>query len=204
MTPYPLIFCPPDVAKPACCPHAGQVRQTSEGGPEKTGGTCWGGPFDPAGAQWIKSRAGWWLGLIGHKPQDLTRLESHPRVMRWRVIDGALDGHFWRVPVLLTPADEMPKHGYISALDRLWNGSEWTAPQDLAALQEPLLAIVHGIPLKMDLAERDAAIRGLAIGLLTVGHWIDHEFLAMTGWLSESLILATIRAALDQGEGASE
>ncbi len=111
MTPYPFIFCPPGVDKPACCAHMGQVRQTATGGPEGTGGVCWGGPYDPEAARWVKTAGGWYLGDAGHRPQDLVRLNTHPRVVKWHQIPGALEDQWWRVPVLLTLTGDDPSMG---------------------------------------------------------------------------------------------
>ncbi len=197
LNPYPLMFCPPGIDKPACCPHMGQVRVKSDAGPEGAGGICWGGGYDAQAGTWTKTAAGWWLNLNGQQPQHLTRMQTHPRILRWRSIPGALEGHWWQIPVLLTHVLHGEDKTYVSALDRIWSGTEWAAPSELKPIQERVLAVVNGIPLDMDLEVRNAAVRKLAVSILQIGQWVDQDFLSAAGWLSERMMLNAVACSAD-------
>lgn len=195
LVPYPLIFTPQGMPKPACCPHMAQVPVLK--GPEGLPGICWGGAYLPDAGEWIKTPAGWWLNINGHQPQHMTKLETHPRVMRWECIIGAQPDHFWRIPILLTRVSLGEEEGFVSALDRIWNGMEWAAPRDLEPLQTRLLSAANGVPLGADPELRSKAMREIAMEILSVGSWVDPDFLAATGWLSERLIVDIPLAACD-------
>lgn len=204
------------LTRPECCPHLaafglkpGHGPDVAAGGPG--GGTLFGGTLEdlPDGSTWTRSPAGWYVATCGHRPQDLLRLDRHPRVVTWARIDGALPGQGWQVPVLLTPAGEADEHGYVadgylSALDRIWDGTTYGTPQDLAALQEPLLALANGVSVGGTLEQRNAAMRELAIGLLTLGQWVDGDLLAALGWLSERLQVQAILAAMNRLDAAGD
>ncbi len=205
MTPYPAIYCPAGMPAPACCPHAGAMQTMLGKGADADDGTgpgagmCYGMPYASEG--WQRTAAGWYLRLNeAHVPQHLVKLQPDPRIVRWRSVAGAKYGHWWQVPVILCQADDDPTRGYISALDRLWMGSEWGLPPDLQCLQVPLLAIVGGQLLDLDPEQRNTRMRNLAIELLKVGNWIDEDFLAVTGWFSEAMMLRIILAGCDRDE----
>ncbi|HYF24667.1 MAG TPA: hypothetical protein VD931_02910 [Baekduia sp.] len=220
MTPYPLIYCPPGVPRPRCCPHGAAVQLHPAKGPDapadpreaegREWGVCWGGP-PPAGGQWIRTGAGWWLHLDGHKPQTTVRLERHPRVLRWKIVPGAELEHAWHVPVLLTRAvppreDHSPAQaeaaeaaGYIAAIDRLLGPDGQRVPSpDLAPLMEPLMAIALGHRPGDDVEASNRAYEQLAIGLLAVGHYVDPDLIYATGWLSERTVINVVRAGFDR------
>lgn len=199
LTPYPLMFCPEGVEKPACCPHLGQVRVLK--GPEGLPGICWGGAYEEKAGTWSKTPAGWFICLNGHQPQHLVKMDTHPRILRWRCIPGALEDQWWRIPVLLASVDVGTGEGahsvLVSALDRLWTGTEWAAPADLRPIQEQLLAAVTGIPLDQDLEKRNAAVRSLVVDILKIAQWVDADLLAQTQWLSERLMGNVLYTACD-------
>jgi hypothetical protein len=202
LTPYPLFYLPPSVQPPACCPHRVRFGTSRNAGPDgvdtpegRVGGSghTLGGSFRHG--DWRKSPAGWWLLCgEGHQPQHLVRMPAHPAIRRWRSVDGVIPGQRWRVPVLLT----LDQGDLIDATDRRWTADGWQAADDLRPLLEPLLAVGCGILLDPDPTARNAAMVRLAVGLLAVGHWIDADLLATTGWLSESLVLRVVNAALDR------
>jgi hypothetical protein len=163
LQPYPSIYCPPGQAPPACCPHLGGM-QLAVPGPDGLMGMLYGaGGFEVG--DWRKTAAGWWVRLCGHLPQHLARLQAHPRVPRWAVVEGAEEDHWWRVPILLSHQGKT----FGSALDRLWDGGQWAPPADLEPLQRQVLAIVGHVPLADTPEERPAdaaAMYALVEGLL--------------------------------------
>lgn len=167
-------------------------------------GICYGGPYETDGWDWKPSPAGWWLGTCGHRPQDLVRLEDHPRVIRWRTIPGAQPEHTWRVPVLLTPDPDGAAPAYVSALDRVMTPQGWQAPEDLRPLQEWLLHLAHRQTSAGTMEERNARFIQGAVALLAVGQWVDFDLLATAGWLSERLSLAIAFAAHDGAPDVAE
>jgi hypothetical protein len=202
LTPTPLIYCPIGIPRPACCPPRAPIAALKGKGPDAVttvidgqehteggGGTTYGGGYDPAtkGA-WRKTRAGWYVLLLNHRPQDLIRVQRHPRVREWVTIPGVRPDHQWQVPVLLDLSDGQ----VTSALDGIWDGERWTGGE-LEPLQQALLALVNGIeqssPVDLSAAVRDLAVQGLALG-----QHVDIDLLAVAGWFSESLCLATISA----------
>lgn len=211
MTPYPLIYCPAGVARPAAVcasPHqvgtlAGKgpdAHLDADGKPIDRGGTCHGGTLQP-GLRWLKTPAGWWLGLHPqHQPQHLRRVALHPRIMRWTWVEGAEPGHRWQVPVILTTNDAGDT---VLALDRVWRGEAdgWQAGDDLTAIAERCLAVANGVALADSEDERNAAIRTLAIDLLTLGHWANGDLLAATGWFSELVMVRIVQASIDRVPG---
>src|SRR5690242_2186391 len=107
LTPTPLIYCPVGIKRPACVPpgrapialFAGKgpdaVTSIKDGQEVTTGGggTIYGNGYDPATRElWKKTKirtdqdgtkhGGWWALLTNHKPQDLIRVQRHPRVRR--------------------------------------------------------------------------------------------------------------------------
>jgi len=202
MNPYPLIYCPQGVARPACCPSVGGTglldgkgADVASGG--KGGGVCYGGPYRDGA--WQRTPAGWYVLLDGHKPQHLGRAQSHPRILRWQAVPGHLPETYWRVPVVLAPLvaekDGAAAACYVSALERVWYGDGWKAPTDLEDLHRSLLAIAEGVPLADTAAERDHKVTALAIELLELGQWVDGDLLAAAGWLTEALVERVILAA---------
>ncbi len=209
MTPYPLIFTPPGIEKPACCPHPGFVNIVPGRGPDctvgnepaqATGGRCWGGIIsDSPELTWLKVKAGWWLGLEGHLPQHLGRLRPHPSIRRWRIIEGAAPEHHWRIPVLIEVAGDGKDTWYVSALDGHWNGETFIDPPEFEKLQNRLLAIAYKQDLHVDQVERNRLVLDLALRLLAMGHWLDDagDVVAAAKWLPESMMSRVILAALD-------
>lgn len=205
LTPYPLIYCPKNVLKPACCPHVGHVDVLRGKGPdavllpdgqpdlESGGGKCYGGGWQPG--SWLKTRAGWYVQEGRHRPQDLIRLQPHPRVREWVTIQGAQPDHQWKIPLLL----EQGESGWTSALDGVWDGNEYHGGE-LAALQEQLLAVVRDVVQGLDTPELLAAIRDLAIKILGIAQWVDEDLLIVKGFLSEMVALRAIVGAAGQGE----
>jgi hypothetical protein len=190
LTPYPVFYTPPGQPRPACCPHDGGLQLIAPG-PDGLLGMLWGGAELPAAADWRQTHAGWWVRADGHLPQHLTRLDGHPRIPRWCVVEGALEDHWWRVPILIDKQDET----WGSALDRLWTGGEFGPPADLEPLQRQVLAIVAGVPLADTAEARDVACAKLAVELLALGQWVDSDLLAALGWLSEDMMERVILAA---------
>lgn len=207
LTPYPLIYTPKGMLKPACCAHPAPVGLYDGHGadaviaPDGTrsggGGLCWGGPFDPT-LNWVKTRAGWWVVLDGHLPQHTRRVVTHPRILRWTAVTGAQSDHVWRVPVLITPVVEAAGTVWQSACDRLYSRDGWRDADDLADLQQPLLALAQQVRQHDSEQANNAALTDLAIALLGLGHWIDADLLETGHWLSEMMVHRILVAGLDR------
>lgn len=207
LTPYPLVYTPKGTPKPASCAHPAPMAVYDGRGADAVvaqdgtrsggGGLCWGAPFDET-LPWVKTRAGWWTVLDGHLPQNTRRLVTHPRILRWIAITGAQPDHVWRVPVLLTPSVDIAGTTWQSACDRLYNQDGWRDADDLAALQQPLLAIAQNVRQHQDEKANNAALTEIAISLLSLGHWIDADLLEAAGWLSETMIFRILVAAIDR------
>ncbi len=204
MTPYPPIYLPMGIPRPASCPHRGSNPLPAGVGPDAVvgeggivtggGGTlCSAHGYERGSAGWRRTPAGWWLQLAGQQPQHLLRTARHPRIIRRAVLDGAHPGQKWSVPVLLAPSDG----GYISTVDGIWDGERYAAG-DLAAVQETLMALASGLDLAPDLAAREAAVRQLVADLLAIDHWVDLDFLTGAEWLSERLLIAVPLAAMGE------
>lgn len=203
LTPYPLIYCPKGINKPACCPHVAIMELFAGKGPDAVttlvngqeiteggGGRCYGGGYQVGSPGWTKTKAGWWVQLRGHRPQDLIRLQPHPRVRRWVQIPGAQTDHLWQVPVLI----EEGGTGWTSSLDGVWDGDEFHGGE-LADLQTQLLAVVRGVAHDHDASDLQKAIRELAVSILCVGQWVDEDLVIAGKFLSESVMLGAITAA---------
>lgn len=198
LTPYPAFYTPPGTERPRCCPHAGALDLIKPG-PDGQLGKLWGASMLPEAGDWRQSAAGWWvLANAGHLPQHLARMDGHPRIPRWAIVEGAEADHWWRVPILI----EKQGPAYGSALDRLWDGKGFGPPADLEPLQRQVLTITEGIPLAETAEARDIACGVLAAQLLELGQWVDGDLLACLGWLSEDMMRRVILAACGVREDA--
>lgn len=201
MNPYLTIYVPKDRTKPACCAHDGGVGLLSGKGPDADaghgpgGGTVYGGTYQKD-QPWRVTAAGWWYLEVGHRPQDLARMSCHPRIIAWTVVRGSEDGHWWRVPVFLTPNGRDHGKGYTSALDRIFTPDGYRTPEELEQVQRDCLAVATGVPLADTAEERDRLCALLAVRLLQFGQWVDLEYLAAKEWLTESVQLRVLRAAI--------
>jgi hypothetical protein len=196
MSPYPLIYTPDGIAKPSCCPHLAPVACLPGRGPDGGEGLCWGGSLPlPGSVRWTKTPAGWWVALDGITPQALRRVSTHPRILRWLSIPGTSPDHRWRVPVLVTSDEDGDP---ILAVDRILTADRWKESDDLAPLVSALLAVHAGRPLHESPDERNAACVALALDLLALGQWVDRDLAVAAGWVSESLVVEILRAALNR------
>jgi hypothetical protein len=206
LSPYPPIYVPTGVAKPACCPHRAPFGVAPGGGPDRALDTA-GNPSDQGGQcfgcamnrdlPWKRTRSGWWVMVEDYLPQHLARAESPRAVRAWDIVEGFAADHWWRVPILLQQDRE---HGlWLSALDRVYTGEGWADPNGWADLIEPLLQIAYETPLHADREQRNRAVTDLAIRLLQVGQWVDADLLGAAEWLSERLLAQIIEAAMGLG-----
>ena len=198
MSPYPLIYCPlvdgKDIPKPACCARALPFRAKPGCGPDGSGGIIYGDPLpDPVVAPWIKTPAGWWVYHDGQKPQNLQRIDRHPRIQRWVWVDGADEGHRWLVPQLFVRDSN---DDLVMTIDRQMTATGWQVGDDLSPLIESLMSIEAGVPLHVDPEVRAARVIEVAIELLTLGSWVDRDLLIALGWFTEAVAVRVIRVAL--------
>lgn len=200
MNPYPLYYCPPGTDRPAHCPHAHALRVQDGKGPDGKTGTIWSADGQiPSGLEWTPTKDGWWFLLGAQRPQDLIRLHTSPRIVRWHALPGVEQGHAWRIPVLLTPQDpSQPDTMYVSGLDRIWRGGDYGTPQNLKDAQVALLHVAHHIALGTTPDERNAALADLAVAILSLGHHVSRYEIIHKGWLSEQLIADIPLVALDR------
>lgn len=199
-------YCPPGIARPEhrddLVGGAGLVLgagpDVEGGGPG--GGTVYGGVYEAREPGWVLTAAGWWVHLGDVVPQHLARLDVHPRITRWTIVDGAHAQHRWRVPVLLTPNEKDPgavDASYGSALERVLAASGWADPADLAALQARLLDQVYGLARGADLRAELDNITDLVVKLFELGHRVTRHELVVGGWLTERVLVRTLIAAAD-------
>lgn len=212
MTPYPLYYTPDGVAKPDCCPHVAPLACLPGKGPDAYAGAdgsiqagsglCWGGALPLRGSVlWSRARPGWYVALEGITPQALRRVSVHPRILRWVTIPGVSIHHRWRVPVLIT-RDE--NGDAVLAVDRILTPTGWRESDDLAPIVERLLAVHAGKPLHEDPEERNAAVTALALEILALGQWVSRDLLEITGWIGESMLVDTLRAAMNRAPDEME
>jgi hypothetical protein len=203
VNPYPLIYCPKGVKRPECCPWLAGMGLLSGKGPDvaeggEGGGFCFPGPYRDG--PWLKTGAGWYVLLDGHKPQHLGRTQPHPRIVKWQAVPGHLPETLWRIPVMIAPMVKPEGHPdkaacYMSALDRVWSPAGWSAPVELEPIQRQLLALAEGVPLHDSAEERDRMIAMLAIDLMSLGQWVDADLIAAAGWLTDAVVIRVVEAA---------
>lgn len=194
MSPYPLIYTPPGVARPACTPHRAAFAAKTGHGPDQAGGTCWGdGLPDPVLGTWHRSPASWWVYEDGTLPQHLQRIDRHPRIQRWAWIDGAIDGHRWLIPQFLTRDGN---RDLLLTVDRQLTADGWQVGEDLRPLIEALMAIEAGVPLRTTQDERNAAIIDLVMKIMALGSWSDRDLVIALGWFTEALAIRVLRVAM--------
>ncbi len=175
------------------------VHQIGDGLPATGGGgVVIGGSFAFGDPGWVPVNGGAWLiNLAGVEPQTLSRLNPHPRILRWVPVQGSQRSHWWNVPVLLTP--EMDDAGnavlYRSALDQAWNGTTWVDPADLAGLQERLRHVA--LDVAGGLVNGDAELVALVAEILLLGTNLQPGELSASGWLTRSFLLRVLLAAAD-------
>jgi hypothetical protein len=193
-------YCPPGVPKPAHACIAGEMACMPTGGPPGAipGGMCYGGPVEPGEAGWQQHPAGHWFNFTDASPALLLRMNPNPRLVRWVEIAGAAAEQVWRVPVLLEPVYDGETERILlfkTALDRVWTGTAWAPPDEMAELQRRLLLVNHGIGMqRMDLSSAEAV--KVALDLLHLGHeFDDHEMIAAK-WVSEVLVIRILIAAV--------
>jgi len=195
----PRWYSPPGVAKPAhvCIP--GEMQCLDNAGPPGAvpGGKCYGAPVEIGEEGWTLHPAGHWFNLTDATPCLMIRLDIHPRLIRWVDAGGAKEGHMWRVPVLLDPVCD--EKGIIvtfkTALDRMWNGSDWSIPKEIDDLRRRLLLVNHAIGTNQaDLSSAEAV--KVALDLLHLGQVFDDHEVINAGWVNEVLVVRTLIAGI--------
>lgn len=207
----PEVYVPPGVSAPAwmprsrpgCEPTAARSRWPEDLGCELIEAEP-GGMFYPLGRQtltpgWTRSAAGWWIRLGELKPQALARVERHPRVVSWAVIEGVVPEHQWAVPVLVRWREQEGGQGlWVAALDRIWGGGDrWSMGSEIEYQVQLLLGLVHDEG-RLDIEDGDVVeeLVELAVALLQHGQHVDADLLILAGWLSELMVVRVLRAAI--------
>jgi hypothetical protein len=202
MNPYPIYYCPPGVNRPTHCAFTAGMRMNANASPDGQEGLLYAPDSNfPKGLAWQQSTAGWFVMLGHHRPQDLIRLDTSPRIVQWYELIGAQTNHAWRVPILLSPTDAKDAQPtYISALDRVLHEGGWSAPEGLFDIQRRLLCVALGVALDDDLAKRTQAMVALAVDILSHGHHVSAFEVERQGWLSEQLIADVILVAMGRAD----
>ncbi len=205
----PRYYVPQGVEAPKHILFPGPMELYAGHGPDVADGGCGGGRL--YGAQefvdgepgWSKTEAGWYLCMSdGCCPQHLIRLDTHPRIVRWKHVDGVVKGHAWRVPVLLQP-DRVPEipgrepDTYVSALDSVWTKEGWKDPDDLATIQRLLLEVALNIGKAEDFDTSERELVQVVAAVLGLGHHVSVHELERSGWLSKALLLRVLLTTLD-------
>lgn len=197
MNSLPRWYVPKGQARPRHIPVTDGVTLEVGHGPDQGGGTLIGGSWNPPETGWLKTDGGWWIHLRDVCPQTLARLDNDPRIVRWALVAGSVQGHYWRVPVLLTP--ELNEKGdavlYRSALDQQWVDGQWTDAGPLAALQQRLKAVA--LDVGANGARTDGELVALVGDLLALGHDLHPHELNKSGWLTMVVLLRVLIAAAD-------
>jgi hypothetical protein len=193
-------YCPPGVAKPAHAVVPGQLPLLPHAGPSGAppGGIVYGGVFEDCEPGWQSHPAGHWFHLAEAIPAQLIRLDTHPRLVTWREVAGAIPGHLWRVPALLEPVRDDRTGNielFISSLDRTWNGTGWDTPLALADLQRRLLRCHYSLGQGAMSLYGAEAVR-MALDVLALGQVFDPAEAVAAGWVSEVLVVRTLCAAV--------
>lgn len=178
--------------------HGPDRKIGTHGEPLDQGGICYGGS-NPGhdDKRWRKTGSGWYLlaDRSNYLPQHFRRGIEPRAVQRWQLVQGAEPDHFWAVPVVIFPDHE--RKTFASALDRVWAGDDlWQEPEGWEPIASKLRAIAYDTPLHEELSERNKAITQLAVDLLKVGHWIDHDMMVAMQWMTETLQVNVIKAAM--------
>lgn len=210
MNPAPFFFVPGAKPQaPACCPHHAPFRVApgggpnadldSEGKPRDPGGFLYGiGARIPDGVTWQKTAAGWYVAWNGQQPQDLARLNTHPRILAWRWIIGAELTHRWRVPILIAPEPKQQAdlRVFTSALDRAFGPNGWEEPHDLEPLAQILFALSRDERVRPDIDANNMILVETAAALAGLGHWVDLPLISSrTGWFTDLVVTRILRAS---------
>jgi hypothetical protein len=178
-------------------------------GPDVAAGGCGGGflygaqEFSPDEKGWELTSAGWYLNMgPGCQPQHLIRLDTNPRIIRWKQVEGVTPGHWWRVPVLLQPDRAGEEFGrepdyYVSALDGVWTSRGWQDPPELTALMRLLLEVAMNIGESKDFEKSERELVEIVAQVLAQGHHVSIHELERGAWLSKALLLRVLLATLD-------
>lgn len=180
---FPTYYVPPGVTPPAHLFDRVGAPLLPDGGPEGRGGTIHHGPYlADTKAEYVATPGGWWVRLGHATPEHLLRAVPFPGV----VIDGALSGHRWLVPVLLNLDQSVPDWLVVLA-----HGGDGLAWKPMAGLDD-LIERVRAARLKLLDAD---SLESLAVDLLKLNHHIDLGELVAGGWLLKPMILDIVLAA---------
>lgn len=189
---FPLYYLPPGMARPAHLVHAGGITVAQRVGPmdaheAERGGAIFGGPWDDQTLPlWKKTKAGWWIAVGGAEPHHLARLEPLPG----RLVQGQA-GHLWLVPRLLRV---VPDFGLEAAVPKEFRDYGWHAPAHLVPLMERLRDLFLWTPEAGTTTPDDATVQ-LVADILALNYHVSLHELAVTGWLTQDLVLQVLSAA---------
>jgi len=203
----PSWYCPPGIRKPPAYVRFQEgIQPLMPGkGPDvdadpkaKGGGIVFGGGcYVDKQPGWVKTEAGYWVRFQGALPQHLTRIDLHPRVVSWVIIDGAYPGHEWLIPVLARPLFKKGSdvaHCFQSALERIWSGGKFKDPQDLAGIQDRLIHVAQG--LQIEGRGFDPMFR-LVLDLIKLGHHsMDETEFNANEWITQRFAIRVFAAAV--------
>ena len=159
------------------------------------GGAVYGGGYAKGQPGWKLTDDGYWINWNQSEPQHFTRLDTHPRVLKWDTIEGAFNGHEWLVPILLTcTKTKRGKLVFGSALEAVLGREGWGDCEDLAELQSRMFKVAHGLrPITPE--STDEMVR-LVFDILALGHHgMTLNELKAVGWISARFLIRVLLTA---------
>jgi len=180
---FPQYHVPHGVAVPAHIFDRVGSPLLPDGGPLQAGGTMHHGPYRPdSAAEYAHTPEGWLVRLGDATPDHLLRTHALPGV----VIAGALPGHKWLVPVLLTLQQSVPD--WLVVLSYANGAADWAPMVGLTDLVERVRAARLG-------QLNESELRALAIDLLARNHHVSEHELIAGGWMLKPMVLDVVLGA---------
>lgn len=148
------------------------------------GGSVYGGGYVKGQPGWKLTDDGYWINWTNSEPQHFTRMDQHPRVLKWDTVEGSLPGHEWLCPILLTcTKTKRGKLVFGSALEPVLGKKGWEDCEDLADLQGRMFKVAHGLRPVSD--KSTAELIDLVYEILLLGHHgMTLNELKAVGWIS--------------------
>jgi hypothetical protein len=174
-------------------PGHGPDVDTDKGAPG--GGVVYGGGYVKGQKGWQLTDDGYWINWTKSEPQHFTRMDTHPRVLRWDTIEGSHPGHEWLIPILLTCAKtKRGKFVFGSALEAVLGRSGWGDCEDLSDLQMRMFKVAHGLR-PITPASTDELVT-LVYDIICLGHQgMTLNDLKAVGWISARFLIRVLLTA---------
>jgi hypothetical protein len=159
------------------------------------GGSVYGGGYVKGQPGWKLTDDGYWINWAKSEPQHFTRMDQHPRVLKWDTVEGSLPGHEWLCPILLTCTKT--KRGQLvfgTALEPVLGRKGWADCEDLADMQARMFKVAHGLR-PITPASTDELVN-LVFDILSLGHHgMTLNDLKAVGWISARFLFRVLLTA---------